>query len=275
LALSDRIAGQGLVRRIISSLVLAPLALAAVYYGTPWLELMLIAAAVQMAREWSMLCDNGRAMPGGLVLGIGAVIGILLASQLGMTGALWTVVATAIVAFAVGHKRGHTAATWLAAGAPVVALPCLAFLWLRFGTADGVRICFWLLAAVWATDIAAYAVGRTVGGPKLWPKVSPKKTWSGLIGGVVGAGIVGYVTAWVLGSDRGLALVVTGFVVAVVAQAGDLSESAVKRHFGVKDAGQLIPGHGGVLDRVDGLITAAPAMAVAVWLFGGEVFPWK
>jgi len=276
LALSVRIAGQGLVRRILSSLVLAPLALVAVYYGTPWLELMLVLAAAQMAREWSSLCDDGRAMPGGLVLGIGAVIAIALGSRVGMPEALLAVVATAVIGLVVGWQRGRTTAIWIGAGAPVVALPCLAFLWLRFGTEDGIRICFWLLAAVWATDIAAYAVGRTVGGPKLWPQVSPKKTWSGLIGGVIAAGIVvGYVTGWLLESDRTVSLIVFGFIIAVVAQAGDLAESAVKRHFGAKDASNLIPGHGGVLDRVDGLISAAPAVAIAVWLTGGGVFPWK
>jgi len=118
-------------------------------------------------------------------------------------------------------------------------------------------------------------VGRTVGGPKLWPRVSPKKTWSGLIGGVAAAGIVGLVTSWLLANEHAVALIVSGFVVAVVSQAGDLAESSVKRRFGVKDAGTLIPGHGGVLDRVDGLITAAPAVAIAVWLIGGEVFPWR
>jgi phosphatidate cytidylyltransferase len=275
LALSDRIAGQGLVRRILSSLVLAPLALAAVYFGTPWLELMLIAAAAEMAREWSRLCDGGRAMPGGLVLAAGAVIAIGLGSRVGMSEALWTVLATAVLGFLVGSGRGRVTAVWIAAGAPVVVLPCLAFLWLRFGTEDGVRICFWLFAAVWATDIAAYAVGRAVGGPKLWPRVSPKKTWSGLAGGVIAAGVVGFVTSWLLESDRALSLIVSGFLVAIVAQSGDLAESAVKRRFGVKDAGRLIPGHGGVLDRVDGLIAAAPAVAVAVWLLGGEVFPWR
>lgn len=275
MALSDRIAGQGLVRRILSALVLAPLALAAVYYGTPWLELMLVAAAAEMAREWSKLCDGGKTMPGGLVLAAGAVVAIGLASRVGMSEALWAVVATAAVTFLVGLRRGRATAAWLAVGAPVVTLPCLAFLWLRFATLDGWQICFWLLAAVWATDIAAYAVGRTVGGPKLWPQVSPKKTWSGLLGGVVAAGIVGLATSWLLESDRALALIVAGFLVAVIAQSGDLAESAVKRRFGVKDAGTLIPGHGGLLDRVDGLITAVPAVAVAVWFFGGGVFPWR
>ncbi len=105
--------------------------------------------------------------------------------------------------------------------------------------------------------------------------MSPKKTWSGLLGGVVAAGIVGYATSRLLGNDHALPLIVAGFVVAVVSQGGDLAESSVKRHFGVKDAGTLIPGHGGLLDRVDGLITAAPALALVLWFFGGDAPLWR
>ena len=275
MALSDRIAGAGLVRRILSSLVLAPPVLAAVYYGTPWFELMLMLAAAEMAREWTRLCDDGRTMPAAWVIAAGTIVAIGLASRVGMAEALIAVGASASLTFVLVLPRGRSIATWLAAGAPVVAMPCLAFIWLRFDTEQGREICFWLLAAVWATDIGAYAVGRAVGGPKLWPQVSPKKTWSGLIGGVIAAGSVGFVTSWLLGNDRAIALIVAGFVVAVVSQGGDLAESAVKRRFGVKDAGMLIPGHGGLLDRVDGLIAAAPALAIAMWLFGGDSFPWR
>ena len=275
MALSDKIAGAGLVRRILSALVLAPPCLAAVYYGSPCFELMLAFAAAEMAREWARLCDGGRSMPAAAILAVGGVAAIGLASRIGMGEAVLAVVATALVTFVVVLPRGRTLATWLAAGAAVVALPCLAFISLRFATGPGRELCFWLLAAVWATDIGAYAVGRTVGGPKLWPRVSPKKTWSGLLGGVVAAGIVGYATSRLLGNDHALALIVAGFVVAVVSQGGDLAESAVKRHFGVKDAGTLIPGHGGLLDRVDGLITAAPALALALWLLGGDAPLWR
>lgn len=275
MALLDKVSGPGLVRRILSSLVLAPPVLAAVHFGSPWVEVMLLLAAAEMAREWSKLCDGGRAIPGGIVLAAGAILAIGLASRSGIGPALLVVAATAAAAFAAGLSRGRETALWLAAGAPVVALPCLAFLWLRLETEQGREICFWLLAAVWATDIGAYAVGRTVGGPRLWPRVSPGKTWSGLAGGVVAAGLVGVATSWLLGADRAVALAVAGLLVAVISQSGDLAESAVKRRFGVKDAGNVIPGHGGLLDRVDGMVTAIPAVAVAVWLLGGDVFPWR
>ncbi len=275
MALLDKVSGPGLVRRILSSLVLAPPVLAAVYFGSPWVEAMLLLAAAEMAREWAKLCDGGRVSPGGIVIAAGAIVAIALLSWSGIGVALVVVVATAAAAFASGLPRGRETAVWLAAGAPVVALPCLAFLWLRLETEQGRELCFWLLAAVWATDIGAYAVGRTVGGPRLWPRVSPGKTWSGLAGGVAAAAVVGLATAWLIGADRAVALAVAGVLVALVSQSGDLAESAVKRRFGVKDAGKLIPGHGGLLDRVDGLITSIPAVAVAVWLLGGDVFPWR
>ncbi len=275
MALLDKVSGPGLVRRIVSSLVLAPPVLAAVYFGSPWVEAMLLLAAAEMAREWAKLCDGGHASPGGVVIAAGAIVAIALLSWSGIGVALIVVIATVAAAFVSGLPRGRETAFWLAAGAPVVVLPCLAFLWLRLEAEQGRELCFWLLAAVWATDIGAYAVGRTVGGPRLWPRVSPGKTWSGLAGGVVAASVVGVATAWLIGVDRAVALAVAGALVALVSQSGDLAESAVKRRFGVKDAGKLIPGHGGLLDRVDGLIAAIPAVAVAVWLLGGDVFPWR
>src|SRR5690349_10617370 len=128
-----------------------------------------------------------------------------------MAAALATMAATALAAFVIGLKRGPSTALWLALGAPVIILPWLAFLWLRFDSTNGVVICFWLLAAVWATDIGAYAVGRLVGGPKLWPQVSPNKTWSGLAGGATAAVAIGLVTSWLLDGTYAAGLAITGF----------------------------------------------------------------
>jgi phosphatidate cytidylyltransferase len=115
---------------------------------------------------------------------------------------------------------------------------------------------------VWTTDTAAYFVGRTVGGPKLWPRVSPKKTWSGAIGGTLAATALGAVVIQHSTTTALVPIVVVGVVLSVVSQAGDLFESAVKRQFGVKDASNLIPGHGGVMDRLDGFLFAAVAAAL-------------
>jgi phosphatidate cytidylyltransferase len=129
----------------------------------------------------------------------------------------------------------------------------------------------WLLIVVWTTDGVAYLVGRRVGGPRLAPSISPGKTWSGLAGGVLGAGLASLIVASVLGSERLVHAAGLGAGFAVVAQLGDLAESMLKRRAGFKDSGSLIPGHGGVLDRVDGLLLTAPALSL---LLGLKVWQW-
>lgn len=164
-------------------------------------------------------------------------------------------------------------ALWLIFGAAYVSIPCGIMIWLRGDATPGMITIFWLLAVVWSADIAAYMFGRAIGGPKLAPRISPKKTWAGFIGGVGFASIVGgaFALFWE-GSPVSLAL--WACVVAIVSQAGDLLESFVKRHFGVKDSSQLIPGHGGVLDRVDALVAGAVAVASLKYLIGKSVMPW-
>jgi phosphatidate cytidylyltransferase len=156
---------------------------------------------------------------------------------------------------------------WLLLGVLYVSLPCLALLWIR-DLPGGLETLLWVLALVWATDTAAYVAGRGIGGPRLAPRISPNKTWAGLAGGVLGAALVGLAAVLLRGAppdagpvgDAWLLVALSG-ILALVEQAGDLAESAVKRHFGVKDSGNLIPGHGGVLDRVDGLIAVSLAVA--------------
>jgi phosphatidate cytidylyltransferase len=162
---------------------------------------------------------------------------------------------------------------WVALGIVYIGVPVAAILWLRDQDRE---TAFWLLLVVWATDIMAYTAGRLIGGWKLMPQVSPKKTWAGLIGGVIGAAIVGGLVAdgLHLAIDAWL-LAAASAVLALVSQAGDLFESAVKRHFHAKDSGALIPGHGGILDRIDGLMAAAPAAAVFCLLLGGGITAWR
>lgn len=154
----------------------------------------------------------------------------------------------------------------LGVGAAYVGLPVLALLLLR-GSQDGLLLAFWALALVWACDIGAYFAGRTFGGPKLMPAVSPNKTWAGLIGGVLAAGLFGLaLTNWGLPWP----LVFTTPLLAVLAQAGDLYESWLKRRAGVKDSSDILPGHGGVLDRLDGLVPVAPVAALLVILLAAR-----
>ncbi|TXL76721.1 phosphatidate cytidylyltransferase [Vineibacter terrae] len=216
---------RDLAVRVGSAAVMAPLAIAAVWYDFPWFDLLVALATVLMVAEWRRMA-GGRRRPG-----------------------------------------------WLLFGYAYIALAVLAALWLRHDAQFGLMTFLWLLAAVWATDVFAFFTGRSLGGPRLAPTVSPSKTWSGLAGGVLAAALVSVAfMAWSAAS--GLWLALWGALIAIVAQLGDLAESAAKRHFGLKDSGRLIPGHGGILDRVDGLLAGLLFLA-AVRLLGGGATPWN
>ena len=172
-----------------------------------------------------------------------------------------------------GRLRGFSRIDWLAAGVGYAAVLLFAPLILRRDPALGFVAIAFLFAVVWVTDIAAYFAGRALGGPKLWPAVSPKKTWSGAIGGTLGGIAAGLLMVKLLGLSVAPMLVLVAGLLSVVAQAGDLLESAVKRHFGAKDAGSIIPGHGGVMDRLDGFLTAAAAAAMVGLIRGGLEAP--
>jgi phosphatidate cytidylyltransferase len=149
----------------------------------------------------------------------------------------------------------------------------VSLLWLRHQPAFGRETVLWVLVCIWATDIGAYFVGRTAGGAKLAPRISPGKTWSGLIGGMAWAAVASAATGYAFGLGETVPLAIAGAVLAVVGQGGDLLESAAKRRAGVKDSGHLIPGHGGLLDRIDGLMAVLVAVAIAR-LIAGNSWPW-
>lgn len=149
----------------------------------------------------------------------------------------------------------------------------LALLWLRHQPTYGRETIIWILACVWATDIGAYFIGSLAGGAKLAPSISPSKTWSGLLGGMCFSAVVSAASGLVFDAGGTFMLAVTGLAIAVVAQGGDLLESAAKRRAGVKDSGRLIPGHGGVLDRIDGLI-AVLVFVAAIRLATAGDWPW-
>jgi phosphatidate cytidylyltransferase len=162
---------------------------------------------------------------------------------------------------------------WLAGGIAYAGVLLFAPLILRRDPALGFAAIGFVFAIVWGTDIAAYFAGRAIGGPKLWPAVSPKKTWAGAIGGTLGGIAAGLLAARLMGVAAGPMLALVACLLSVVAQAGDLLESAIKRHFGAKDASQLIPGHGGLMDRLDGFLTAVAAAAMVGLARGGLAEP--
>lgn len=256
--------GNALRRRIVAAAALAPPVLLAVVFGPPWSDLLLLALAGGMAWEWGRMCGGGRpfgraeaaltaAAPLVLLLGM---LGGFAAAAVGMAAAG---VALILVCLRLPYRDAQV--TWLLLGLLYVAVPLLLLRWLRGDDAEGRDLVLWLLLIIWAADSGGYLFGKTLGGPKLMPRVSPKKTWAGLVGGMLMAAVVGaLMSAWMgLGSAAGMAFLAVAL--AVIGQAGDLLESGVKRHFGVKDASHLIPGHGGLLDRVDALMAATIAMA--------------
>ena len=217
---------NNLALRVISSAVLAPLAIAAAYVGGVVYAIFWIAASAIVLWEWARLVTGAR-------------------------------------------LRGFALIDWLAAGVAYAGVLLFAPLILRRDPAFGLTAILFLFAIVWATDIVAYFAGRAIGGRKLWPAVSPKKTWAGALGGTLGGIAAGLLTVKLMGLSVTPMLVLVACVLSMVAQGGDLLESAIKRHFGAKDASQLIPGHGGLMDRLDGFLTAVAAAVMVGLLRGG------
>ncbi len=238
---------------------MAPLVLAAVWMGG-WVFRALIAlGAVLAITEWVNLVPSDRKRPA-LALSVAGVL-LAMAAQIlaGPAAAMLVAVAAAVAIAVIGGGKER----WLLGlGVVYVAAGIIGLMWLRDLPNAGLSLFLFTMLAVWATDVGAYAAGRTIGGPKLAPRISPKKTWAGLIGGMVSSALVGWGVAAAFAAQRPALALLVGGLLAVVGQAGDLFESAVKRRFDVKDSGHLIPGHGGILDRIDGLLVAAPVLAL-------------
>ena len=209
-----------------------------------------------IAHEWTDIVHERDATQ--FALHSAAAISGSLLPQEGIGVALAVIAALTIIGIILSR---HRIELWKSVGIAYAGLPALALVVLRSDISLGMAAVFWLLIVVWASDIAAYFAGRIIGGPKLAPVISPNKTWAGALGAVVGSALAGGLAAYVL---IGTATVPAFLAIAlsIAAQAGDLFKSALKRKYGVKDLGTLIPGHGGVIDRVDGLVAAAIAAAV-------------
>lgn len=163
---------------------------------------------------------------------------------------------------------------WLALGVLYIALTCWALWRLRLDPEWGRMTLFWLLAVVWGADTGGFAFGMTLRGPKLAPAISPNKTWSGFVGGTLVAALGGWAVVAYMKGEAGLEIALFSALIGVASQMGDLFESWIKRRFGVKDSGAIIPGHGGLFDRVDGLVAAALATALINIGFKSNVLAW-
>jgi phosphatidate cytidylyltransferase len=241
--------------RVASAIVLAALALGAAVLS-PWSFLVLVMVGGGLvAWEWGRL-TRGNGFDGTALISAVTVGAVAILASVGRPDLALFLSAAAFAAI------GFTAASWgqagwSLAGLAYAAFPAFALVWLRGDPALGAVAVLFLFAVAWTTDTASYAAGRLIGGPKLAPRISPKKTWSGFIVGAVTPALVGYAFALALKGASPLKLALVSVALALACQMGDLVESWVKRRFGAKDMSQMIPGHGGLLDRIDGFLFAA------------------
>jgi len=266
-AVPAAVAGQGsrnLLMRVVAALVLAPLAIAAAYAGSWWWIVPVTLLAIGLFVEWLTVVGSARETSviaagvvalavAGLCLGFARVELALAALGLG-------VAATALLS---SRQRGWTSGGFLYAAAAQMASGLV-----RLDPARGFVALVFVMLIVWVTDIGGYFAGRGIGGAKLWPRVSPNKTWAGAIGGF-GASLVVALGFAALDLGHAWSLLMLAAVLSVIAQLGDLFESAVKRRFGVKDSSHIIPGHGGLMDRLDGFVAAMVLASIFGLLRGG------
>jgi len=249
--------------RVVAGAAMATVALGALWLGDLFFWALVSAASLLMMAEWAGLAKAPRWK---LIVALVIAAGTLsMAGGIAADPAEWAIPANDPLSDIVGIIGGGalllglvTMSGRLGWGLLYTVLPAVALVYLR--DQHGLALTLWTLVVVWATDIGAYFAGRAIGGPRLAPRLSPNKTWAGLIGGMAAAGVVGAAIA--AGAGLSARLLWLGVALAVAAQGGDLFESWLKRRAGVKDSGAILPGHGGVLDRLDGLVPVASLMAV-------------
>lgn len=271
-------ASSNLALRIVSAIVLAPLALFVTWYGDWPFALFWCVAAVAILWEWTRLVAGPRHELMLISCGSAITVAALVEWRARPITAIMLIGLGALAAaiFAPRDKN-----LWITAGVGYAGTLLLAPLLLRADPQYGLFVILLLFGTVWATDICAYFAGRLIGGPKLAPSISPKKTWSGAIAGTLGGILVAllmgrFASTFVGGEAKPfgyVAIAMIGFLLSVLAQFGDLLESWIKRSFGAKDASGLIPGHGGVMDRLDGFWAAALGGCILGLVRGGFEYP--
>ncbi|HET9904608.1 MAG TPA: phosphatidate cytidylyltransferase [Xanthobacteraceae bacterium] len=247
--------------RIASALVLGTSAIAAAWWGGWPFAVFWMLAALGVLWEWGHFVSAAVAARLAGLGGAALVAAVFAVATAGPFALLWVLVAAVLVAAGLCGLWGAAGMLYAGslAGAPIL---------LRGDAVWGLATIAVLFAVVWGSDIAAYFAGRLLGGPKLWPRVSPKKTWSGALAGAAAGAIGAAVVGRLAGIENAAALAAIGLLLSIASQLGDLLESGIKRHFGAKDASHLIPGHGGLMDRLDGFIVAA-ALAALIGLARG------
>jgi phosphatidate cytidylyltransferase len=261
--------------RIVSALVLGPLAIACIYFGPPWFNVLIAMAVAIMAWEWTRMCCGPALTAESALAPLIVVAGLAAASF----GHIWiatsAVIAGGICVGIIAFALRRDLPVWAGSGVLLVGLAGIGLVSLRSAGDSGVITVLWFFGAIWATDTFAYFAGKAIGGPRLAPRISPNKTWAGLLGGVIAS--AAFSAAWLgwLQAQGILHAILLGVAVAVVAQLSDLMVSRVKRLAHVKDTGTLIPGHGGLLDRADGFLLNGTLIVLLALLGGKDVIPWQ
>ena len=277
--MSGRFSDLGL--RLVSSLVLGAVALAGLWAGGIVSVVLIALLTGAMAWEWrSVTLHRGR-VPGSDAFApvMGCMAGVFFAHTEGVPEGGLFISCMALGVTILDRLRGHeppdgSMTPWGGLGVLFIGTAGVLFVGLRDFPEFGFLNVLWVALVVIGADVGGYFAGRMIGGPKLWPSVSPKKTWAGLAGGVTLAFLIGGIFSWQTQGTYFQEVCAVSALAALVAQAGDLAESALKRRFGVKDSGTLIPGHGGVLDRLDGMMAATVIAGAATFWRGEAVFIW-
>lgn len=258
-----------LAKRILSSLVLLPPVIAAIYFANPWYEMLIALSVVFLAWEWDKMF-SARLTMYAMATTATAITAMFIGTEYYFGYVFLGIVLVLSLAFYVKARKEKEPHSLLKVfGLPYITAFAMAAVYLE--ESSGNHLVFWLIAMVWATDTGGLVFGKAIGGPKLWPSISPNKTWAGFFGGIICSLIVSYAVAMFFDLPLYDLLIMTT-VVSIVAQLGDLLESKIKRVVGVKDSSALIPGHGGLFDRLDSLMLVMIAAAFAIIISGGATF---
>ena len=264
--------------RLWSAIALIPLVLGSIYYGELLFSSFVAITMGLMATEWRQICNGGKIDLVGVV-SISVVVAIVFTTFIYGIGTALIVTFFSVLfiwlLLRLYGQRKKLGRGWTVLGIVLIGCTGGGLVWLRGFGESGVQVVFWLVISIWITDTFAYYTGSYFKGPKLAPTISPNKTWSGLIGGILGTALWSGVWSSWTGTGTVFVLAIIGVGTAVLAQLGDLSVSVVKRRFGFKNTGNLIPGHGGVLDRMDGFLVAVPFVALSLGVAKGNFFLWS
>jgi phosphatidate cytidylyltransferase len=254
--------GDDFAQRLVSGLAMGAIAAVCTVLGMMPFAVLVIVVAMLLSWEWGRLV-HGREGDTVIAVHAAAAGGAAVLAAFDKVGlGLLLLPIGAILATLLTLGRSSV---FSALGVFYVGLPAVSLIWLRSDPQLGLLAVFFVIVIVVTTDTAGFVAGRLMGGPKLWPRVSPNKTWAGMVGALAASSIIAALFWFAVPEGSAVRLAATGAMLSFVAQAGDLAESAIKRRFGAKDTSSLIPGHGGVMDRVDGLVAAASAVGLAAF----------